>query len=148
MAIVVALGTSSCSSSTCLAPNALPRKLTPVTLPPGWLRLVTRPSPMGSSPVANTIGTVEVTAFAADAAVTLQTITANLPADQLGYQPRQLIIATLGRAKFDRDVVSLDARNRNDSGIVRSMAVAALRLMIRVNRVGTSTGRSAGFPPS
>src|SRR5262245_25399365 len=72
----------------------------------------------------------------------------DLPADQLGYQPRQLIIATLGRAKFDRDVVSLDARNRNDSGIVRSMAVAALRLMIRVNRVGTSTGRSAGLPLS
>jgi len=31
---------------------------------------------MGSSPVANTMGTVDVTALAADAAVTLQTITA------------------------------------------------------------------------
>src|SRR5215471_21100123 len=43
--------------------------------------------------------------------------------------------------------ITSSARNRNDSGIVRSMALAALRLMIRVNRVGTSTGRSAGLAP-
>jgi hypothetical protein len=40
-------------------------KLTPVTLPPGRLRLVTRFSLIGSPPVAKTIGIVVVAALAA-----------------------------------------------------------------------------------
>src|SRR5262249_1956547 len=43
-AIIVALGTIWCSSSSRFAANTLLRKLTPVTLPPGRLRLATRPS--------------------------------------------------------------------------------------------------------
>src|SRR5215467_5235434 len=43
--------------------------------------------------------------------------------------------------------ITSSARKRNDSGIVRSMALAALRLMVSANRVGTSTGRSAGLAP-
>ena len=42
-------------------------KLTPVTLPPGRLRLATRPSLTGSPPVAKTIGIVVVAALAASA---------------------------------------------------------------------------------
>src|SRR5262249_6931752 len=41
----------------------------------------------------------------------------DLSADQLGHQPRQLIIATLGRAKFDRDVLSLDI-----TGLLQALA--------------------------
>jgi hypothetical protein len=41
------------------------KKLTPVTLPPGRLRLATRPILTGSSPVAKTTGIVVVAAFAA-----------------------------------------------------------------------------------
>src|SRR5262249_37964721 len=43
--------------------------------------------------------------------------------------------------------ITSSARSKNDSGIVRSIALAALRLMISANRVGTSTGRSAGLAP-
>src|SRR5262245_2912980 len=53
-----------------------PRKLTPVTLRPGRLRLATRPSATGSLPVANTIGTVVVAAMAAGVALLFTTITA------------------------------------------------------------------------
>src|SRR5262249_59884601 len=39
------------------------------------------------------------------------------------------------------------ARARIDPGIVRPSASAALRLMTRLNLVGCSIGRSAGFAP-
>ena len=42
--------------------------VTPVTLPPGRLRLATRPSWTGSLPISKTIGMVVVAAFAASAA--------------------------------------------------------------------------------
>src|SRR6516162_7406282 len=75
-AIIVALGTIWCSSSSRFAANTLLRKLTPVTLPPGRLRLATRPSLTGSPPVTKTTGTVDVTALAANAERVLQTIRA------------------------------------------------------------------------
>ena len=65
--IVVALGTSWRSNSKRFAPNTAAKKTTPVTLPPGRLRLVTRPSLTGSLPVTKTIGIVVVAAFAANA---------------------------------------------------------------------------------
>ena len=68
MAIVVALGTSWRSNSSRFAPSTPQKKITPVTLPPGRLRLATRPSLTGSPPVAKTIGTVVVAALAASAA--------------------------------------------------------------------------------
>jgi hypothetical protein len=40
-------------------------KVTPVTLPPGLLRLATRPSSTGSPPMVNTIGMAAVAALAA-----------------------------------------------------------------------------------
>ena len=53
----VAVGTKSCSNSSRFAASSLLSVLTPVTLPPGRLRLATRPSLTGSSPVKKTIGT-------------------------------------------------------------------------------------------
>jgi hypothetical protein len=39
----------------------------------------------------------------------------------------------------------LSARSRSKDGIVRPIALASLRLMIKSYFVGCSTGRSAGF---
>src|SRR5262249_33057386 len=43
--------------------------------------------------------------------------------------------------------ITSSARNRNDSGIVKPIAFAVLRLITSSNFVGCSTGRSADFVP-
>jgi hypothetical protein len=68
--IAVAAGTSPCSNSNRFEPSWLDKKLTPVTLPPGRLKLATRPSLTGSPPVVKTIGMVAVAALAASAGTT------------------------------------------------------------------------------
>ena len=68
MPIVVVLGTIWRSSSSRFAPTWEPSHDTPVMLPPGRLRLATRPSLTGSAPATKTIGTVVVAALAAAAA--------------------------------------------------------------------------------
>ena len=50
-----------------LGDHLMAEKFIPVALPPGRARLATRPSLTGSSPTPNTIGIVEVAAFAASA---------------------------------------------------------------------------------
>jgi hypothetical protein len=76
-AMTAALGTSSWSSPSCLPDKSVVVKITPVTLPPGRLRLATRPVLTGSAPVAKTIGVVAVAVLVAAAAVKpLATITA------------------------------------------------------------------------
>jgi hypothetical protein len=75
-ATMVAAGTSSCTSSSRFSPSAAVKKLMPVALPPGRLRLATRPNWTGSLAVVKTIGIVDVAAFAAnDALMKLATIT-------------------------------------------------------------------------
>jgi hypothetical protein len=59
-----------------LAVKSLVINTTPVTLPPGRLRLATRPVLTGSTPVTATIGIVEVAVLAACADTWLATITA------------------------------------------------------------------------
>ena len=66
--MMVAVGTSSCSSSSRFGPSSTVNEVTPVTLPPGRLRLATRPTSTGSPPIAKTIGIVVVAALAASAA--------------------------------------------------------------------------------
>ena len=66
-AIDARLGTAAWSSSICFAAISVPRKLSPVTLPPGRDRLPTRPTATGSAGIVMTIGTVRVTCFAASA---------------------------------------------------------------------------------
>jgi hypothetical protein len=65
IAIVVALGTSSEISPNRFWFSSLLMRVAPVTLPPGRLKLATRPSFTGSPPVWNTIGMVDVAALAA-----------------------------------------------------------------------------------
>src|SRR5881275_3430364 len=64
----LAAGSNSCRISSRFGATSTLVWVTPVTLPPGRLRLATRPSWTGSAAVSNTIGTVEVVAFAARAA--------------------------------------------------------------------------------
>jgi hypothetical protein len=66
-AIVVAVGTNWCSSSSCFAPTSTLRLVTPVRLLPGRFRLATSPTATGSNPISKTIGIVAVAAFAATA---------------------------------------------------------------------------------
>jgi hypothetical protein len=66
-AMVAAAGTRSTSSSNRFASKGPVSKVTPVMLPSGRLRLATRPAFTGSAPTSNTIGIVEVAAFAARA---------------------------------------------------------------------------------
>jgi len=68
MATVLPLPISSRAKSSRLVTKAVPKKLTPVMLPPGRLRLGTNPGAIGSPPIANTIGMLVVAAFAASAA--------------------------------------------------------------------------------
>jgi hypothetical protein len=66
-----ARGTNSCNNPTRLDPSSPAMELTPVTLPPGRLRLATRPVWTGSPPALKTIGMVVVADLAAAAAVVL-----------------------------------------------------------------------------
>src|SRR5436190_17995918 len=61
--ILVALGIASCNNSSRFAVTSLPRKVAPVTLPPGRLRLATSPPATGSAPVVKTIGITRVVAI-------------------------------------------------------------------------------------
>jgi hypothetical protein len=67
MAILVALGTISRSSSRRFGTSSEVYVLTPVTLPPGRLKVLTSPSPTGSAPPIKRMGIVVVAAFAASA---------------------------------------------------------------------------------
>src|SRR5262249_15357375 len=61
-------GTTSCRSSNRFAQRSESYLLTPVALPPGRLRLTTKPAANGSRATVNTMGITEVTALAASAA--------------------------------------------------------------------------------
>ena len=75
-AMVAGGGTNSCSSPRRFGCKGPDPKVTPVILPPGRLRLVTRPLAIGSPPLMNTIGMVEVAARAARMETFGPTITA------------------------------------------------------------------------
>src|SRR5215470_6770411 len=102
-------GSSSCNN--CNRFGAIPwfDCVTPVTLPPGRLRLGTRPSCTGSPPSSKTIGMVVVTALAARAGGVL--VAANhshLTMHQITHHRRHLINSALRPAVFDRHVAAID----------------------------------------
>ena len=70
----MAPGTMSYNSASRFAPSSMAMAVTPVTLPPGRLRLATRPTWTGSLPMPKTIGIVGVADLAARAANTLGAI--------------------------------------------------------------------------
>src|SRR4029077_16304480 len=77
---IVAFGATSCDdNSKRLGTSSAARKLTPVTLPPGRLRLGTKPSLTGSLPVMNTMGMLAVAALAEIVAQRLPPVTNAAP---------------------------------------------------------------------
>src|SRR5262249_12730738 len=105
----LAAGTSSYKSPSCFAGSGPAIKFTPVRLPPGRLRLVTRPAWTGSMPVSRTIGIVVVGAFAASAqGPSPATSTVICRPNQFRRQRWQAIVFTLGPTVFDRDVLAFD----------------------------------------
>src|SRR5580658_7156681 len=100
-AIMVAAGISSFSSSSRFGPVSTLKKLTPVRLPPGRLKLATRPGRTGSLPVKKTMGIVVVAAFAANLGARHGNH-GHLEANQIGRQGWQSIVVALRPAIFDR----------------------------------------------
>src|SRR5262249_50719687 len=109
-ATIVALGTSSCSSPSRLGPSSAANQLTPVTLPPGRLRLATRPRLTGSSLLVKTIGIVLVAAMATSAELLPPVCRDHtyLRRNKTSRERRQPIQSSLRPAIFDRDVLTLD----------------------------------------
>ena len=90
----------------------------PVALPPGRLRLATRPSLTGSSPLVKTMGMVEVAALAARADAHGRSRRAQPPAaHQIGGQRGQSVISTVGPAVFDFEILPFDV-----AGLVEALA--------------------------
>src|SRR5262249_46933882 len=107
--MTLAVGTNSCSNCSRFGASCWFVWVTPVTLPPGRLRLGTRPSCTGSPPNSKTIGTVVVAALAARAGGVL--VAANhshLMMHQISHHRRQLINSALRPAVFDRHVTAID----------------------------------------
>ena len=109
-AMTVAVGTSSCKSPSRFGASSRPNEVTPVTLPPGRLRLAMSPSATGSPPVRMTIGIVAEARCAASAAgVEAWCCNYTHPAaNQISCQNRQALVLSLGPPVFDRDVLALD----------------------------------------
>ena len=101
-------GTNSCSSPRRFGCREADPKLSPVILPPGRLTLVTRPLSIGSPPLTNTIGMVEVAAWTARMVCIWADDHGHLPLRQIRRECRQPIELVLRPAKFDRDVVAVD----------------------------------------
>ena len=87
-AMILAEGTTSCTSSSRFGANTTPNVVTPVRLPAGLFKLATNPSLTGSSPVKKTIGMVVVAAFAANACE-LRRRRSRLPDDEPARPPSQ-----------------------------------------------------------
>ena len=122
--IVAAAGTSSLQQLQPLCHRQRPtRKLTPVTLPPGRLRLATRPAPTGSLPVTKTIGNRRRSRpwqRGCERSPPIATMTVDTAADQIGRQRRQSINLIIRPAIFDRDVLRpRHSRLRSSLGGIR-----------------------------
>jgi hypothetical protein len=104
-----AVGTASCSSSSRFGPSSTFKAVMPVRLPPGRLRLATRPDWTGSALVEKTIGIVAVAALAANSGRMAPAKNhGHLAANQIGCQCRKSIELVLSPAVFDRHVAALD----------------------------------------
>ena len=105
----VAPGRNSRRSPSRFAPSSPVMKLTPVTLPPGRLRLATRPSWTGSPRTQRRPAPSWLRPWPRTPRGLLKlTIRGYLPAKQVGHQKRQPVGLTLVPAVFDRDVLVLD----------------------------------------
>src|SRR5262245_6816298 len=85
-------------------------RFTPVALPPGRLRLATRPIATRSVPIAKTIGIVIGRGFGSERRwrAARRGYHCHPPADQIGGQVRQPIILSRRPAEFDRHILTFD----------------------------------------
>src|SRR5262249_13503699 len=117
-AMTLALGTIWCNISTCFCTSSTPRLVTPVTLPPGRLRLATSPAATGSIADEKTIGIVVVAAFAASTeGVPAAAITATCRRTSSAASAGKPIVVTLRPAIFDRHVAAFD-----EAGLAQAFA--------------------------
>src|SRR5262245_24353364 len=109
-AILAARGSSFSRSSSRFGSKSEVYKATPVALPPGRLRLVTRPSPIGLGPTMKRTGMVAVASFAAlaDTVPPGRHDQGHPPVYQVGCQPRQPRKLTLRPTVLDPDVPAFD----------------------------------------
>ena len=102
-------GTSSRKSPSRFGSIRLDRSVTPVTLPPGRLKLATKPWLTGSPPIPKTIGIVAVARLAAsERGVAANRCEHVHPAThQIGGERRQFAVFAARPAVLDRDVLAL-----------------------------------------
>ena len=132
-AMQIAFGTRACKSSNRFALSSVDRMLTPVTLPPGWARLATRPSLTGSSAVLKTMGSAVVAALAASGACAAsgRDNETNPPTNQFGGHGWQSLCLIVGPAIFYRQVFTL-----NIAGFFETLTQSAHRLRQGFGRGG------------
>src|SRR4029453_1109938 len=109
-ATMAARGTNSWSSPSRFVSKAGDIVFTPVMLPPGRLKLATRPDLMGSSPTLKTMGMVDVAAFAACAEMVppVAAITATWLPNQVGCKGLKFLVVAPRPAVFNADVLAFD----------------------------------------
>src|SRR5215831_7659132 len=102
-------GTRSRSNPSRFGSIRLVNRVTPVTLPPGRLKLSTKPALTGSPPIPTTIGIVVVAAFAASPEGSPPGChdDGDLPAHQIGGERRQAAIVAECPAELGRYVFTL-----------------------------------------
>ena len=117
------------------AASAPPPRLvcvTPVTLPPGRLRLATSPSWTGSAPIPKTIGIVVVAIFAASAAgIAVRGNHGHLTANQISRQCRQSIVLAVRPAVLYRHVSVLEI-----AGVLQALAEPTHNIVGSIRRSG------------
>src|SRR5215471_15926647 len=108
-AMLVTVGSSSRNSSSRFGAISTPKLVTPVTLPPGRLRLATSPTATGSVATLNTIGDRCGRRLGRECGRRRTGRDhGHLTTNQVGRQCRQPVILILGEAIFKRDVLTLD----------------------------------------
>jgi hypothetical protein len=124
----VAAGNRALNSPSRFAVSSVVMEVTPVTLPPGRLKLVTMPVWTGSAPVWKTIGMLVLAAFAAGTptAPPLAKITVDPPLNQLCSHRRQSIVLIPRIAELDRNVPAVGEAHF-------AQPLAECRLAVRVS---------------
>ena len=108
---MLALGTTSCSSSSRFDATSVFKDVVPVTLPPGRFKLATRPTVTGSALVLKTIGMVVVAALAASAeAVVGGSDYGDLALNQVCNQHRKPVRMVFCPPAFNRYILAFDKR--------------------------------------
>ena len=122
--MTASLGASSCNSPSCLAAKSPTVWTTPVTLPPGRLRLTTKPVLTGSKTGGEDDRDRRSGRFGDRRRKSVGHDHGDLAADELRRHRRKPIIPILGKAILDSDVLPLDK-----SGLVQALPECANQVL-------------------